>query len=709
MTAALSPPPKMQFFDSNGDPLVNAKLYTYAAGTDTPLATYTDSTGNTANANPVRTDARGECNLWLSGAAYKLVLYTSADALIWSVDNVTTVPVDVPGANVTFTQGGTGAITGTMQNKARLEVSNIDFIPLANRALVLARTSTVNLTASIQAALDYLGENGGGTLILDGRTTIRPSVAANNILNVSSNTTIRGRTPADGLKIANDCGNYRCVFGPAEACNNVRFENFTLDQNASGNTTSTILPGTAAALSGILFSDYAVDGLTVDGVIFKEAPGVNTICVSTDATGTVATNIAVRNIQHEFLQGAYSPTILLDYYDNSSVYIIGVGITCSNNHYKNMGALGDAVTAEELHGREIVSWGSEVISYQYHAILVSELTVTGLANNIVYGGYVSEYCRSGPVLYSTTAGGLNGVNVGPGVTYLGATTDFPVMTDPSIGIGLWYDAVSGTVDGFLKNIKFHDLIIISPQGEDADLSDASSHVYLEANGLFEGVEVTNVRSVNAPNMGVNVYSHSATAQKNVVIKDFRATDPGNNSLSALRFGVIWRGVAGEGCELVGTRITDTGSPLNGPAAIDLQFLAANTNLLATDNLSFSTAGITPPSITGSQYAHPLKFRTITVAATVYTILTRDGTQLFTLDVAVGTAVSIVGDAILGRAPGDTIRIYITNSSGGATSVTWGADFEVVWTDLTAGQAIWYEFRLVGTKWVQSAAAVAVTP
>ena len=39
--AILSPLPKMQFFSTAGVPLVGGKLYTYAAGTTTPLATYT--------------------------------------------------------------------------------------------------------------------------------------------------------------------------------------------------------------------------------------------------------------------------------------------------------------------------------------------------------------------------------------------------------------------------------------------------------------------------------------------------------------------------------------------------------------------------------------------------------------------------------------------------------------------------------------------
>ena len=87
-TTSISPTPKLQFFDLNGAPLSGGKLYTYVAGTTTPLASYTDSTGNIANTNPIILDSRGEANVWLSGDVYKFALYDSTNVLIWTVDNI---------------------------------------------------------------------------------------------------------------------------------------------------------------------------------------------------------------------------------------------------------------------------------------------------------------------------------------------------------------------------------------------------------------------------------------------------------------------------------------------------------------------------------------------------------------------------------------------------------------------------------------------
>lgn len=81
-------PMPTQFEDANGDPLAGGLLYTYEAGTSTPLATYSDEGLTVPNANPTVLDAGGMATIYVGdGVAYKLVLRTSLGVLVWTRDN----------------------------------------------------------------------------------------------------------------------------------------------------------------------------------------------------------------------------------------------------------------------------------------------------------------------------------------------------------------------------------------------------------------------------------------------------------------------------------------------------------------------------------------------------------------------------------------------------------------------------------------------
>lgn len=82
-------PSLIQQFMWNGSAVANGSLYSYAAGTSTPQATYTDATLGTPNANPVVLDANGMApQIWTSSSAYKFVLKNSSGVTLWTVDNV---------------------------------------------------------------------------------------------------------------------------------------------------------------------------------------------------------------------------------------------------------------------------------------------------------------------------------------------------------------------------------------------------------------------------------------------------------------------------------------------------------------------------------------------------------------------------------------------------------------------------------------------
>jgi len=87
MTELLSNP-KFQIFDANGDPLVGGKVYSYEAGTSTAKSTYSDAGLTTANTNPIILDSRGEADVYLASGGTKLVVKTSADVTVWTIDNL---------------------------------------------------------------------------------------------------------------------------------------------------------------------------------------------------------------------------------------------------------------------------------------------------------------------------------------------------------------------------------------------------------------------------------------------------------------------------------------------------------------------------------------------------------------------------------------------------------------------------------------------
>jgi len=82
-----------QFFTNSGAVLTGGKIFTYAAGTTTPQATYTTSQGNVAWTNPIVLDAAGRVpsggEIWLTdGLIYKFLLKDANDVLIATYDNI---------------------------------------------------------------------------------------------------------------------------------------------------------------------------------------------------------------------------------------------------------------------------------------------------------------------------------------------------------------------------------------------------------------------------------------------------------------------------------------------------------------------------------------------------------------------------------------------------------------------------------------------
>jgi hypothetical protein len=98
-----------QFFNNDGLPLNAGKIFTYQAGSTTPLTTYTDSSGLIANTNPIilGTDGRPPSTIWLTqGFFYKFVLATSSNVTIQTYDNLYGIVSATPPAATPIPAGG---------------------------------------------------------------------------------------------------------------------------------------------------------------------------------------------------------------------------------------------------------------------------------------------------------------------------------------------------------------------------------------------------------------------------------------------------------------------------------------------------------------------------------------------------------------------------------------------------------------------------
>jgi hypothetical protein len=150
--AKLAPYGPFRALDADANPLDGGLLYTYEAGTTTPKATYTDSTGNVANANPVVLDSSGYANVWLDDGSYKFVLKNSDDVTQWTIDNIV------------------GDSTNAFGSQVVSSASNLAITDAYANAVVIAtaiQTHSLPPAASVGSGFYYVVKNSSGTLTID--------------------------------------------------------------------------------------------------------------------------------------------------------------------------------------------------------------------------------------------------------------------------------------------------------------------------------------------------------------------------------------------------------------------------------------------------------------------------------------------------------------------------------------------------------------
>lgn len=178
-------------FDNNGDPLVNGKLYSYVAGSLTPLATYptlADAAALTnANTNPITLDSRGEANVIISGST-KLILKDSNLNTIWTVDAIAD-SIDNSFSEILDVNGKTIIDFSEVSNAVNnVKVSNAT---TGNKPIITVDGPDTDIGLVIST-------KGSGVLAITGNTTLTGTLGLTGDLTVTGSQTVSSNLTVSG-------------------------------------------------------------------------------------------------------------------------------------------------------------------------------------------------------------------------------------------------------------------------------------------------------------------------------------------------------------------------------------------------------------------------------------------------------------------------------------------------------------------------------
>lgn len=309
MSANLSAVPKLQFFDNNGNPLVGGRLYTYAAGTTTPLATYTDASAGTPNTNPIILDSRGEANVWLTAVSYKFVLKDASDVTIWTVDNVSNA---INTSQILASSGSAAAppYTFSSDTSTGMYLAAVGQIGLAVSGVPVLRSNSTAMT---------IGQSGGANDV---------DVTHYGDTTQTGTFTLTGDVTVNGAAVFNESGADKDFRVEGDTDVNLLFVDASTDRVGIGTSTPSVkfdIVGAAlvtgdTSLNGALVvneagadADTRIEGDTDANLVFVDAStdrvgvGTNTPQNKTHIQQTSATTNAVTQVLRIDSQSSGTP------------------------------------------------------------------------------------------------------------------------------------------------------------------------------------------------------------------------------------------------------------------------------------------------------------------------------------------------------------------------------------------------------------------
>lgn len=270
---------------SSDEPNALGLLYTYQAGTDTPLDTYSDQDG-TLNSNPVELDSLGRATVFLGEGPYKLVMKTAGGVTVWTRD---------------YVYGFPGGAMSVLIKTADYTVSPDD----GKDVLIQGHTASGAVTITLYTAVGHVGQivrvqkadNSSNALTIDGHGA--ETVGNQATLTVSPLlATVSLFSDGQNWLILNDAVGINVTHVKFPATQTASSDVNTLDDYEEGSWTPLI--GGTGGESGQTYGSRAGTYVKIGKLVI-----VQFICTLV-AKGTITDNVVIGNFPFPVASGYFT-------------------------------------------------------------------------------------------------------------------------------------------------------------------------------------------------------------------------------------------------------------------------------------------------------------------------------------------------------------------------------------------------------------------
>ncbi len=378
-----------QFLDTNGNPLQFGFVYSYAAGTTTPAATYTSSAASAFNQNPIELDGSGRppAEIWLvSTANYKFVVTDATASDARTFDNISGIAsaADLAQfiADLATSDGadevGFSQTASYAQGTVGLSLQRESYAKDAPFNAVF--NGSTNDTTAIQACL---ADASGGIALLPAGTAI-----INGTLTMGASSTLRGAGPGVTILKKTGSGHILDILGTSNKPD-ITIEGITFDVN---NVDSAIV------------LEY-VENLTIRNCNFKNMRnwGINLGKQVSASSTIVNTNILIENCHFDTSISTLEQLLLF----NSS------GVTVRDCTFANGASSANGIGLYQNLDDVLIDgcrFGGLLARSIFYSLSTNNIRINDCNFNGVIGGVIGANQSDNGAFGYTTVRGLNLTN-----------------------------------------------------------------------------------------------------------------------------------------------------------------------------------------------------------------------------------------------------------------------------------------------------------